>query len=121
MTTFDHLQGRTTDAWPMAYEALGDLVYLISVRIIGLGLRRVVDGDRRPLLQTITAPALVIHGRDDPLVPLPGGQDTADHISAAKRRVVGGMGRDLSPVLLPQAILQHCNTISASSPYNHSI
>ncbi len=36
-----------------------------------------VSGDRRPLLATITAPSLVIHGADDPLFPLACGEDTA--------------------------------------------
>ena len=79
----------------------------------------IASGDRRALLKRITAPTLVIHGRDDPLVPLPGGHDTADHIPGAKLRVVDGMGHDLSPALLPllsQAILDHCNTFYASSP-----
>ena len=82
----------------------------------------IASGDRRPLLRRITAPTLVIHGRDDPLVPLPGGQDTADHIPGAKLLVVEGMGHDLSPALLPQlaqAILVRCQSISASGPYNH--
>lgn len=81
----------------------------------------IASGDRRALLKRITAPTLVIHGRDDPLVPLPGGQDTADHIPGARLLVVDGMGHDLSPALLPtlsQAILDHCNAISASSPYS---
>ncbi len=72
----------------------------------------IASGDRRPLLQSITAPTLVIHGRDDPMVPLPGGQDTANHIPGAKLLVVDGMGHDLSPALLPtlsQATLDHCN------------
>jgi pimeloyl-ACP methyl ester carboxylesterase len=80
----------------------------------------IASGDRRPLLRTITAPTLVIHGRDDPMVPLPGGQDTADHIPGAKLLVVDGMGHDLSPALLPQlaqAVVDHCNTILTSSPY----
>jgi pimeloyl-ACP methyl ester carboxylesterase len=72
----------------------------------------IASGDRRSLLKRITAPTLVIHGRDDPMVPLSGGQDTADHIPGAKLLVVDGMGHDLSPALLhtlSQAILDHCN------------
>jgi len=111
-------------------RAIGSRVHLESEPAlrerVGRGIRRayeltgltrqvmaiIASGDRRPLLKRITAPTLVIHGRDDPLVPLPGGQDTADHIPGAKLLVVDGMGHDLSPALLPtlsQAILNHCN------------
>jgi pimeloyl-ACP methyl ester carboxylesterase len=96
-----------------AYEPAG-----LSRQVMAI----IASGDRRPLLRRINAPTLVIHGRDDPLVPLPGGQDTADHIAGAKLLVVDGMGHDLSPALLPQlaqAILTHCHNISASSPCIH--
>lgn len=53
------------------------------------------SGDRREALKTITAPTLVIHGADDPLVPLEGGKDTAATIPGAELKVVPGMGHDL--------------------------
>jgi pimeloyl-ACP methyl ester carboxylesterase len=56
-------------------------------------------GDRRPKLATITAPAIVLHGADDPLVPVAGGRDTADSIPGAELRIVPGMGHDLPPAL----------------------
>jgi proline iminopeptidase len=40
------------------------------------------SGDRRTLLRQIVAPTLVIHGSDDPLVPVAAGRDTARHIPA---------------------------------------
>lgn len=55
----------------------------------------VADGDRRPMLRTIKAPTLVIHGEDDPLVPLAGGRDTANNIAGARLMTVPGMGHDL--------------------------
>ena len=55
--------------------------------------------DRRPLLATIAAPSVVIHGADDPLVPLAGGQDTADNIPGAELKVIAGMGHDFPPAL----------------------
>lgn len=52
----------------------------------------------RPLqLPRIKVPTLVIHGRDDPLVPLAGGQDTARRIPGARLEVIDGMGHDLPP------------------------
>ncbi|MCA1661426.1 MAG: alpha/beta hydrolase, partial [Novosphingobium sp.] len=53
------------------------------------------DGDRRARLARITAPTLVIHGTDDPLVPVEGGRDTAASIPGARLREIPGMGHDL--------------------------
>jgi pimeloyl-ACP methyl ester carboxylesterase len=53
------------------------------------------DGDRRKRLRAITTPTLVIHGEDDPLVPVEGGRDTAAHISGARLHTIPGMGHDL--------------------------
>lgn len=53
------------------------------------------DGDRRGRLKSVTAPTLVIHGIDDPLVPVEGGRDTAAHIPGAKLHEIAGMGHDL--------------------------
>lgn len=53
------------------------------------------DGDRRKRLRRVTAPTLVIHGTDDPLVPVEGGRDTAKAIPGAKLHEIPGMGHDL--------------------------
>lgn len=58
-------------------------------------------GDRRERIKTIRAPVVVLHGADDPLVPLPGGQDTAANIPGAELRVIPGMGHDMPPALYP--------------------
>ena len=57
------------------------------------------SGDRRALLARITAPTLVIHGADDPLLPVAAGVDTAKHIPGAQLMVVPGMGHDFAPAL----------------------
>jgi pimeloyl-ACP methyl ester carboxylesterase len=57
------------------------------------------SGDRRPKLKTIAAPTVVLHGADDPLVPVEGGRDTAANIRGAELRVIPGMGHDLPPAL----------------------
>ena len=44
-------------------------------------LALMVSGNRRPLLEKMTMPTLVIHGDADPLVPVEGGIDTARAIS----------------------------------------
>ncbi len=53
------------------------------------------DGDRREELRTLSTPTLVIHGGDDPLVPIAGGHDTAEAIPGAEMLVVEGMGHSM--------------------------
>lgn len=60
------------------------------------------DGDRRKRLRRVTAPTLVIHGVDDPLVPVEGGRDTAASIKGAKLIEIPGMGHDLPLELVDQ-------------------
>ncbi|MDJ0785713.1 MAG: alpha/beta hydrolase [Myxococcota bacterium] len=58
----------------------------------------VLAGDsRREQLAAITRPSLVIHGADDPLIPLAAGEDTARSIPGAELLVIPGMGHDLPP------------------------
>jgi pimeloyl-ACP methyl ester carboxylesterase len=56
-------------------------------------------GRRRARLAALSIPTLVIHGADDPLVPLACGEDTAAAIPGAQLLVIDGMGHDL-PVTL---------------------
>lgn len=60
-------------------------------------------GDIRARLARIVAPALVVHGTEDPLVPLDCGRDTAASIRGAQFMPVEGMGHDL-PAALYQAV-----------------
>ncbi|MCH9696459.1 MAG: alpha/beta fold hydrolase [Gammaproteobacteria bacterium] len=64
----------------------------------------VQDGDRRSRLRTIRTPTLVIHGREDPLIPLPGGEDIAAHVNEADLEIIDGMGHNLPVELWPQII-----------------
>ena len=54
-----------------------------------------VNGDRRAALKRIKAPTVVIHGADDPLVPIEAGRDTAANIAGAELIEIPGMGHDL--------------------------
>jgi pimeloyl-ACP methyl ester carboxylesterase/class 3 adenylate cyclase len=47
--------------------------------------------DVRPILPTITAPTLVVHAREDPVVPVQCGRYLADHIPGARYLEVGGV------------------------------
>ncbi|WP_343715932.1 alpha/beta fold hydrolase [Inquilinus sp.] len=56
-------------------------------------------GDLRPRLARITAPTLVVHGADDPLVPPAAGRDIAANIPGTELMIIDGMGHDLPPPL----------------------
>jgi pimeloyl-ACP methyl ester carboxylesterase len=51
----------------------------------------------RARLAEITAPALVIHGADDPLFPPTHGQALAREIAGAKLLVIDGLGHEFPP------------------------
>ncbi len=61
-------------------------------------------GNRRPALEALDLPALVIHGAQDPLVRVEGGHDTHQALRGSKLRVVEGMGHDLPEALWPEII-----------------
>lgn len=78
----------------------------------------VADGDRRAMLKGIRAPTLVIHGEDDPLVPLAGGRDTADNIAGARLMTIPGMGHDLPLALvetMADAIAGHAKGVAVAA------
>ena len=73
--------------------------------------------NRKPALASVTLPALIIHGADDPLVPVECGRDTADAIPGAEFMVIDGMGHDLPhggawPQIV-DAILAHTHKVDA--------
>ena len=53
--------------------------------------------DRTPELAKLRVPAVVIHGADDPLISVTGGEATARAIPGSRLVVVPGMGHDLHP------------------------
>jgi pimeloyl-ACP methyl ester carboxylesterase len=63
-----------------------------------------LGGDRTAELKSVAAPALVIHGADDPLIPLEHGRATARAIPGARLLVVAGMGHDLPRPAWPRLI-----------------
>ena len=76
----------------------------------------IASGSRVPLLKRIAAPTLIIHGQQDPLVPVAGAYDLMKHIPGARLEIIDGMGHDLPPALLPkfeQLILQHARNAAA--------
>lgn len=62
------------------------------------------SGSRTEALRSVDTPALVIHGKDDPLVPLAAGQDTAAAIPGAELLAIDGMGHDMPRALWPRLV-----------------
>jgi len=61
-------------------------------------------GNRKPDLSKVTVPTLVIHGADDPLVPVELGKDTADAVPGAELLIIEGMGHDLPRQVWPRIV-----------------
>ncbi len=55
-------------------------------------LARLANKNRRPALQSITVPTLVIHGDEDPLLPVENALDAAETIPGAELMIIKGMG-----------------------------
>ncbi|NCG21233.1 MAG: alpha/beta fold hydrolase [Rhodobacterales bacterium] len=66
----------------------------------------IAAGDRRRHLSGIRAPTLVLHGDQDPLVPLSAGRQTARAIGSSRLHIIPGMGHSMSSTVLPLLIEQ---------------
>ena len=64
----------------------------------------IADGKRTKRLRRVTAPTLVIHGKDDRLITPSGGRATARAIKGAKLLMLDGMGHDLPRPLWPKIV-----------------
>jgi pimeloyl-ACP methyl ester carboxylesterase len=72
-------------------------------------------GSRRERLRDVRVPALVIHGADDPLVPVEGGHDTAASIPNAELLIIEGMGHDNPRDAWPRVIDSICALTSRAA------
>jgi pimeloyl-ACP methyl ester carboxylesterase len=57
--------------------------------------------DRREALRGVRVPTVVVHGAEDPLVPVQGGREVAESIPGAEFRLIPGMGHDVPVALVP--------------------
>jgi proline iminopeptidase len=74
------------------------------------------NGDRSPLLGSITCPTLVIHGKADPLVPFQGGVDTAYKIRDARLVLLDGFGHDFPSQLFERFVGMIANHACDAAP-----
>ena len=68
------------------------------------------DGSRVERLRTVDLPFLVVHGTEDPLIPIECGEDTARHVPGARFESVAGMGHDVTEanaVILSKLLIEH--------------
>jgi len=72
------------------------------------------SGSRVETLRECMIPTLVIHGSEDPLVPVQGGIDTAEAIPNSELLIIEGMGHFIMEevwVDIIDAIGQHANLV----------
>lgn len=80
-----------------SYYPVGTLRQMLAI---------VSDITRAAQLSRITSPTLVMHGKVDPLVPYPCGEDTARRIQGAKLVGIDNMGHDLPPQPVAQMMAE---------------
>ncbi|WFL78379.1 alpha/beta hydrolase [Altererythrobacter arenosus] len=76
----------------------------------------VADGDRRERLRQVKAPTLVLHGDDDPLIPVAHAHDTAAHIPQARLVTFPGWGHDLPLAMVEpvaRTIAEHARSVES--------
>ena len=84
------LRQRVIDEYERAFTPTASQRQMAAIR---------ADGDRTERLRKLNVPTVVLHGADDPLVQVIGGEATAQAIPGAELRVVPGMGHNLPPSL----------------------
>lgn len=89
------IRAHAEEAYDRAYYPQGILRHVGAI---------IADGSRRGRLRAIRRPSLVVHGTDDPLVPVEGGMDTAEHIPDARLELIPGMGHNLPEGLYEQLV-----------------
>ena len=89
----ERLRRRVDEMVRRSYRPAGVVRQLVAIA---------ADGDRSALLARIQAPTLVIHGNDDPLVPVAAGHDLVRRIRSANSDFIDGMGHNLPLELLPR-------------------
>jgi len=78
----------------------------------------VASGDFRKFTRSIKAPTLVIHGDQDPLVPIEGGRDIAKLVRGARFEIMEGMGHDVPPRFLSKVTQLMLDHFAATKVYS---
>jgi len=91
----DRMRSQMARAFDRSYCPAGAMRQLMAI---------IAQGNRKPALASVGVPTLVIHGADDPLVPVAAGRDTAEAIPGAELLIIEGMGHDLPPAVWPRLV-----------------
>ncbi|MHA2035805.1 MAG: alpha/beta fold hydrolase [Promethearchaeota archaeon] len=97
--TFPYDEERARDLAAKAYDRC-----FYPVGIMRQAAAISANGNRKPKLASITVPTLIVHGKEDPLVPVDGGIDTANAILGAELLLLDSMGHSLPPEVAPQIL-----------------
>lgn len=95
------IRARVVEAVARSFHPAGTLRQMVAVG---------ADSGRAAALSSVRAPTLVLHGKSDPLVPCPCGEDTARRIPGARLVAIDGMAHDLPPGVVERlldAMLPH--------------
>ena len=94
---FDDAEARrmAAAAYDRAFDEVGTARQVLAIA---------ASGSRAEGLATLTVPTLVVHGRQDPLVALSGGERTAELVPRAELLVIDDMAHDLPPAHWAQII-----------------
>jgi len=96
------LRAKIERAFDRSYYPAGMARQLVAI---------LASGSRVKLLEAMRVPTLVLHGEDDPLVPVAAGKDTAMRVPGAILKTIPGWGHDLPTALIPtlvEVIASHC-------------
>ncbi len=89
----DEARSRATEAYDRCFHPAGPAFQIAAIA---------ATGDRTERLREVDLPTLVVHGREDPLVTLSGGEATAAAVPGADLLVLGRMGHDTPPLYWSQ-------------------
>jgi pimeloyl-ACP methyl ester carboxylesterase len=90
-----------------AYNPAGAARHLLAV---------MADPDRSDEVARIRCPTLIIHGTDDPLIPLPAAQHLARLLPHARLEVIAGLGHYLPASALPELARLTIEHLRAADP-----
>jgi proline iminopeptidase len=98
----DALRERLHNNFRRAFRPAGTYRQLLAI---------IASGDRSHDLRRLTTPTLVLHGADDPLVPVSSARDLARKIPHAQLAIIEHMGHDLGPLArITDEIGSFCST-----------
>jgi pimeloyl-ACP methyl ester carboxylesterase len=91
----ERVRARAARAYDRCFHPAGVARQMIAI---------IASGSRRDALRALRVPTLVVHGAEDPLIPLACGLDTAESIPGAELLIIEGMGHSLPAATWPRLV-----------------